>query len=57
MQWLARLFLKNKMCEADGTDTPPRDNGAEEKERERQAYYMKNFWSYDGAEQEDWEGA
>ena len=27
-----------------------------ERERRRQAHYMRNFWNYDGSEQEEFEG-
>ena len=28
---------------------------ADERNRQREAYYMANFWSYDGSEQEEWQ--
>lgn len=57
MPWFAKFFGKQNAHKAVSADTPPRDNGAEEKARARQAYYMKNFWDYDGSEQQDWEEA
>lgn len=27
---------------------------AAEREREKEAHYMRNFWSYDGSEQQEW---
>ena len=31
-------------------------NAREERERQREAHYMRNFWNYDGSEQEEFEG-
>jgi len=28
----------------------------EERDRQREAHYMRNFWNYDGSEQEEFEG-
>lgn len=28
---------------------------AARREREREAHYMRNFWQYDGSEQQDWD--
>lgn len=37
---------------------PSRKGGADQalkREQEKQAHYMRNFWNYDGSEQQDWE--
>ncbi len=27
----------------------------EQREREKEAHYMRNFWNYDGSEQQEWD--
>lgn len=31
------------------------ETAQEQREREREAHYMHNFWNYDGSEQQDWD--
>ncbi|MBE6764007.1 MAG: hypothetical protein E7553_06645 [Ruminococcaceae bacterium] len=51
-QWLAGLVNKYMLKHENNTPVS-RDDGAQE--RARQAYYMRNFWNYDGSEQQEWD--
>lgn len=51
------LYFKAKSGEAGGatSDTPHRQNVQDERERAKQAFYMNNFWNYDGSEQREFD--
>ncbi len=41
--------------EEDGETVPPYEDEEMRREREKEAHYMRNFWSYDGSEQQEWD--
>lgn len=41
--------------EEDISDRTDSETAQQQREREREAHYMRNFWSYDGSEQQDWD--
>ena len=51
--WLVCAVLQREEqedeCALDQEDDPKR------RERDRQAHYMRNFWSYDGSPQQEWD--
>lgn len=47
------LWAKRARCDADASKKPRR---AAELQRDREAFYMQNFFAYDGSEQEEFDG-
>lgn len=39
----------------DGEAVPPTEDEMTRHEREKEAHHMRNFWSYDGSEQQEWD--
>lgn len=48
----AALVLRKRHGRAPRTPMPPK---TADPAREREAFYMQNFWSYDGSEQEEFD--
>ncbi len=42
-------------CTTKESTVRDQDDITAKREREKEAHYMRNFWSYDGSEQQEWD--
>ncbi len=46
-----------RLCQEEDKEDAwyPEEDESAVREREKEAHYRRNFWSYDGSEQQDWQ--